>query len=291
MFLTTKKIAINCITIAASSILLLSCGDGTTKEDEIISTTEDTTSIEVSEVSYSLPSPLQIASIFKKSGLTYKNGITSNLKDASKYTTRLSKSLNLGIYSADLSYSVLNKQDQEAMNYLKASRQLADKLGIGSIFNESNLAERFEQNLNNEDSLAYIIAELQMVTDMYLDENDQQEITSIVFAGAWIESMYIGAKVYEKAKDNSLNSKIVEQLTILESIINALKVYEKKENSVTGLIADLTSIKTIYDELPTIKTNIGKEDEISKTDVILTNEELTALSKKIEELRTKFING
>ena len=83
---------------------------------------------------------------------------------------------------------------------MKLSRQMADNLGIGAVFEEGNLAERFEANLNNEDSLAYIIAELQMVTDMYLDENDQQQITSIVFAGAWIESMYIGAKVYEKDK-------------------------------------------------------------------------------------------
>jgi len=292
MFLTKKNFAINCIALATSSILLFSCGSETPKEDEIVATTEDSSAtIEVSEVSYSLPSPLQIASIFKKSGLTYKSGITTNVKDPSKYTTNLSKSLNLGVYSADLSYTVLNKQNQEAMNYMKASRQLADNLGIGSIFKEGNLAERFEKNLTNEDSLAYIIAELQMVTDMYLDENDQQQITSIVFAGAWIESMYIGGKVYEKSKDKSLNSKITEQLTILGSIINALKTYEAKEAAIVGLVADLSAVKAVYDELPTIKANAGKEEEDSEVDVILTDEELSTLSKKIEELRTKFING
>lgn len=291
MFLTKNNFAINCITLAAASTLLFSCGNETPKEDEISSTNQDSVSTaEVSEVSYSLPSPLQIASIFKKSGLSYKAGITSNLKDPSKYTTNTSKSLNLGVYSADLSYTVLNKQNQEAMNYMKISRQLADNLGIGSIFKEGNLAERFEKNLNNEDSLAYIIAELQMVTDMYLDENDQQEITAIVFAGAWIESMYIGAKVYEKGKDKSLNSKITEQLTILESIINALKSYETKDAGITSLVADLVVVKGIYDELPTIKANAGK-DEDTEEEAILTDEELTTLSKKIEELRTKYING
>jgi len=293
MLLIKKNFSIySAVLIVSAALLFTSCGGDAPKEDVINANTEDSTNsnIEVSEVSYTLPSPLQIASIFKKSGLAYKSGITSALKDPAKYTNNMSKSLNLGVYSADLSYTVLNKQTQDAMNYMKLSRQMADNLGIGSIFKEGNLAERFEKNLNNEDSLAYIIAELQMVTDMYLDENDQQQITCIVFAGAWIESMYIGSKVYEKGKDKALNTKITEQFTILNSILNALKTYETKETGITSLLADLNAIKAAYEELPTVKASLGKEDE-SEVDLVLTDDELASIAKKIEDLRTKFING
>jgi hypothetical protein len=285
-----KTLVLKSSIFMATAMLLTACGSDTPNETETPAT--DTVAeviAEVPEVSYSLPSPLQIASIFKKSGLKYKDGITSTMKDPAKYTTNLTKALNLGVYSADLSYCVLNKQNQESMNYMKLSRQLADNLGMGSVFDQGNLSKRFEKNLGNEDSLAYIIAELQMVTDMYLDENDQQQITSIVFAGAWVESMYVGSKVYEKGKDKSLNNKLAEQMTILGSIVNALTAVEKKDPAIGGLIADLRTVKDVYDELPSVKSNPESED--SEKELTLTDDEVTTLTKKIEELRIKFING
>ncbi|MCW3083893.1 MAG: hypothetical protein JWP12_1259 [Bacteroidetes bacterium] len=293
MLVNKKSFVLKGTMLIAAGMLLASCGSETPKEDTVITPPADTVktaSAETEEVSYSLPSPLQIASIFKKSGLKYKDGVTSSQKDPSKYTTNLSKALNLGVYSADLSYTVLNKQNQEAMNYMKLCRSMADNLGMGSVFEQSNLSKRFEKNIGNEDSLAYIIAELQMVTDMYLDENDQQQVTSIVFAGAWVESMYVGSKVYEKGKDKSLNSKLAEQMTILGSIINSLKSQEKKDPTIGGLVADLESIKTVYDALPSVKNNPAAADDTDK-EMTLTDDEVSTLTKKIEELRTKFING
>ncbi|MBL0329279.1 MAG: hypothetical protein IPP64_07655 [Bacteroidetes bacterium] len=292
MLLKKNSLALKGVLFAAASIVLVACG-GDTQTEETVTPPQDSVvvaEVETEEVTYSLPSPLQIASIFKKSGLKYKAGITSELKDPAKYTSNLSKALNLGVYSADLSYAVLNKQNQEAMNYMKLSRQLADNLGMGTVFDQGNLSKRFEKNLNNEDSLAYIIAELQMVTDMYLDENDQQQITSIVFSGAWVESMYIGSKVYEKGKDKSLNSKLAEQMTILSSIIKALQAEEKKDPAITGLIADLVVIKDIYDGLPSVKGNPDAADDMEK-ELTLTDDEVAQLTTKIEALRVKFING
>jgi hypothetical protein len=291
MFSKKKTLVSRGFVFFAAALLLSACGNETVKEEN--ETPVDTVAAEAptedQEISYSLPSPLQIASIFKKSGLKYKAGITSQQQDPSKYTTSVSKALNLGVYSADLSYCVLNKQNQASMDYMKLSRKLADNLGIGSVFDQGNLSARFEKNLNNEDSLAYIIAELQMVTDMYLDENDQQQITSIVFAGAWIESMYVGSKVYEKGKDKSLNNKLAEQMTILGSIINALNAVEKKDPAIGSVIADLQKVKDVYDSLPSVKNNPDGED--GEKELSLTDDEVTQLTTKIEELRTKFING
>ncbi len=293
MFSNKKSFILKSALCIATGMLLVACGGSENEvKDEVNAPAEDavTAEVETQELSYSLPSPLQIASIFKKSGLKYKDGITSSLKDPAKYTNNLNKALNLGVYSADLSYAVLNKQNQEAMTYMKLSRTLADNLGMGSVFEQGGLSKRFEKNLGNEDSLAYIIAELQMVTDMYLDENDQQQITSIVFAGAWIESMHIGANVLEKGKEKSLNTKLAEQMTILNSIIGSLKIHQKKEPAIAGLVADLETIKTIYDSLPSIKNNVGAEEDVEK-ELTLTDDEVNSLTKKIEEVRTKFING
>ncbi len=295
MSVNRKSLVLKTTMFIASGMLLVACGGDAPKDENTSTNATDTAKAPVAEaetetVSYSLPSPLQIASIFKRSGLKYKSGLTSPTRDASKYTTNLSKSLNLGVYSADLSYCVLNKQSQDAMNYMKLCRTLADNLSMGSVFDEANLSKRFEKNLGNEDSLAYIIAELQMVTDMYLDENDQKQITSIVFAGAWVESMYIGSKVYEKGKDKSLNNKLSEQMTIVGSIINALSIEQKKDATISGLITDLQGVKDVYDSLPSVKKMNANENN-EDVQMSLTEDELSSITKKIEELRTKFING
>ncbi len=280
------------IFIAASLLFLAACNNEKPKEEaQTEVTVEDSlVSDDTQKVTYSLPSPLQIASIFKKSGMNYKDGVTSQKKDPSKYVSNLSKAINLGVYSADLSYAILNKQNQEALTYMKLSRQVAYNLGIGAIYDEDNLSKRFEKNIGNEDSMACLISDLQLVTDMYLDENHQQQITPIAFAGDWIESLYIASKVIEKNDKQVLNKALAQQMTILESIINALKSEEKKDPAITGLIADLKSIKDIYDALPSVKNN-NKGDEQNEKKIILTNEDVDLLSVKIQELRAKFING
>lgn len=290
MFLKKRSFVLNSTLLVAAGMLITACGSAPKEEEVSAVDTTQTEMEQTPEASYLLPSPLQIANIFKKSGLKYKDGVTSNLKDPAKYTTNLSKAINLGVYSADLSYCVLNKQNQEAMNYMKLCRTMADNLGMGSVFEQGNLMKRFEKNLGNEDSLTSIIGELQMVTDEYLDGNQQQHITSIVFAGAWIESMYVGSKSYEKGKDQSLNNKLAEQMNILGTIINALKEQEQKDASISGFIADLQSIKDIYDKLPSVVNNPTAVEDTEK-ELSLTEDEVSSLTKKIEEVRTKFING
>lgn len=293
MLINRRPALLKNIIFIATGILLVACNDDTTKEETDTDTVVADSSllVETPEISYSLPSPLKIASIFKKSGMKYKDGVTSPLKDPEKYTTNLSKALNLGVYSADLSYAILNKQNQVAVEYMKLSRQIGDNLGMGVIYEKNNLLKRFENNIGKDDSLAQIISELQMTTDMYLDENNQKQITCIVFAGAWIESLYIATKVHGADNEKAFNDRFSEQMRILGSIIDALKVEEKKDPNISKLIAELQEIKNSYDDLlaAKIKPEVA-EDEFSE-EPTLTGVEVVFLAKKIEVLRTKFING
>ena len=279
----------------AIAVTMVSCSSSNETKDQNTETqTIDSSAqkTESPEVSYNLPSPLQIASLFKKSGLKYIEGITNAQKDPSKYTSNFSKSLNLGIYGADLAYCVLNKQNQEATNYMKASTTLSSSLGMTSIFEEGGFVKRFEKNINNEDSLRNIIAELQMATDTYLEDNEQQQISAIAFSGAWTEAMYIGSKVFEKSKDQNLNNKISEQMTILSKIINVLKSHESKDPGISTLVADLNTLLVIYNDFDSVKKSKAevKEDDFGSV-VTLTEKETGDLIKKINELRNKFVNS
>ena len=87
-----------------------------------------------------------------------------------------------------------------------------------------------------------------------------------------------------------MNNKLAEQMTILSSIINALKAEEKKDPAISGLIADLQSVKDIYDQLPSIKS-VPEDADNTEKELTLTDDEVTQLTKRIEELREKFIKG
>lgn len=234
---------------------------------------------------YLLPSPLQIASIFKNSGLTYQPGITAPFKDAAQFNSQFEQALNMGIFSADLSYCILNKQNDDAIKYLNIVKSLSDKLGFGSVFESNSFLKRFQANMNSTDSLASLIAELQMQTDTYLENNKQKYIGVIAFAGAWVESMNIGGTVYEKGKSNSVSSRISEQMNILEGLEKLLKKYNASDSHIAGLITDLNTIKAAYDEFAEVKSyNPDSEQPIN-----LTAEHVSQLGAMVKTLRSKFI--
>jgi len=291
---TIRIKAIGCLLVLAASTLIFSCGGNDTKDTAADKPSADsaTQKTDDQDVSYNLPSPLQIASLFKKSGLKYIDGVTNKQKDPTKYTSNFSKSLNLGIYGADLAYCVLNKQSQEAMNYMKASTQLSGSLGMTSIFEEGSFVKRFENNINNEDSLRNVIAELQMATDTYLEDNEQQQISAIAFSGAWTEAMFIGSKVFEKSKEKSLNDKISEQMTILYKIISVLKLREAKDPGIPGLVKDLSGLLDVYNNFDSVKkSKTNAKDDDFGTVVGLSDQETTELIQKISQLRDKFVNS
>jgi len=233
-----------------------------------------------------LPSPLQIGSIFKHAGLTYMPGITNSVKDVSQYTSTYAEALNMGIYGADLSYCVLNKQTQDALSYLKTLRTLADKLGFGTIFESNSLAKRFEANLNSEDSLTSIIADLQMEADTYLTSNRQKYVSAITFAGAWVESMYVGSKVYAEKKTDKVNSRISEQMNILHNLIKTMTGYESQDAHIAEMVTSLKAIEANYLSYDEVKASNPDSEQAVK----LTEAHLAELGKQIQELRQKFVS-
>jgi hypothetical protein len=281
-----------CLSIIAS-VLLFSChgnsnSTATTAAADTLTKATAQKGVDMTDQdseTYLLPSPLQIASIFKNSGLTYEPGVTAPFKDAGQFNSQFEQALNMGIFSADLSYCILNKQTDDAIKYLNIVKALSDKLGFGSVFESNSFLKRFQANINSPDSLASLIAELQMQTDTYLENNKQKYIGVIAFAGAWVESMNIGGTVYEKGKSSSVSSRISEQMNILEGLEKLLKKYNASDSHIAGLVTDLNTIKAAYDEFAEVKSyNPDGEQPI-----ILTAEHVSQLGVMVKTLRSKFI--
>lgn len=195
-----------------------------------------------------LPSPLQIAFLFKQSGLEYQVDVANNVENGLKYTTTIAKQLNLGVYSADFAYCALNQQKSVGMSYLKVIEEVADDLGLAGAYNTVENRDRFEANADDIDSVAAIISELQIEADQYFLDNNEQDKAYVIFAGAWLESMYLGAATKDLSDNPGLAGTLMEQSDILGDLLAALGTIET-DPQLDNLIASLSEIKSLLTEM------------------------------------------
>lgn len=285
---------------AAAVPALISSSCGTSEEagkkeemrDTVIAAPPAPEAIDSADFSYALPSTLQIANIFKKSGLSYYSGITNNVDQVKTYKagSQFTKAVNLGVYSADLSYCILNKQSEESKHYFKACKELASELGLSRPF--EGVAKRMEKNLDNQDSLAMILVAIQMETDEILSSTDAEYISIISFTGAWIESMYIGTKVHAKEGHIRIADKLVEQMGIAENIIKALRANRNKNEGIDGLIRHMESLNDLYNSFEAVKEiKAADPDVIDPTKVHIGVKELYSFSQRVQEIRETIVKG
>jgi hypothetical protein len=264
-------------------VLISSCGSD---EPENQITTEQNTEVVETETAFILPSPLQIASIFKNSGMGYVAGISNDFKNESNYTSNISKFIALGVYSGDLAYYSLNKQKQEAINCLNTIRKISGGIGLETIFGNKELLESFEKNIDNEDSLAYVIAEIQMELDSYLSDNEMNHLSSVIFASAWIESMYLGSKSINAKNKQAISNQLSQQYLILEKLTKALNKAAQVNAGFAPLANEISAVNDLFNSFEYLKNK--DTEEVTST---ITDEELNKLTAKIEEIRKKLIEG
>ncbi len=233
------------------------------------------------QIFYSLPAPHEVASILiENNKTTYNKEILNSIENVRNYNTNKSMALNLGIYSADLSYASIFEQNQTVINYMATSKKLAEELGILEAFSQTTL-NKLEDNLNDRDAIIRIISETFMDTDAYLQENDKEEIAAMIIIGGWIEGMYIAIKLSEEDvnKNVKLVSSIVEQQLSLDLMITFLNTY-KASKQISELLVDINNLNDIFIRMEIDVTEDG--------DLIVTQEDYDSLCAEFHKIRNKF---
>lgn len=244
-----------------------------------------------SETSVNLPSALQIAYVFRKSGATYNSSLPNDVASSSKYNVNnYKRATNFGVYSADLAYSLFNKRTQESKNYLKACKEVGSSLGLSSAYEGDDAPQRFERNLSNEDSLIKIVSNIQMKTDLMFEQNKQKHITVLAFVGAWSESMYIANEAYTKDKNKKVLSSLLEQLSLSEIVVKALNKYKTSEAEIPGLLKEVEKIKSVYEITDAVKKAQEKDEEPDFTLISVSEQEMKVISESVKALRKTIVD-
>src|ERR1035437_3100981 len=108
-------------------------------------------------VVFSIPSPYEFAYFVKNLGITYNKEYVNPAKNATSYSSSFKKAVNLGVYGTDLGYLTINEQTPDAVSYFATIKNLSNDIGIASVFGKKTM-DRIEKNMNNKDSLMYILS-------------------------------------------------------------------------------------------------------------------------------------
>ena len=292
------------LVITISVGILCSCGGDQSRKLEKSLTKEDSEKTDklkkdfnkAKQIFYSLPSPIETAMLIRRAGVDFDETLLNKKENYSNYTTSLKKALNLGIYSADLSYASMFEQTQIAIQYMSITKLMAQDIGILSAVDE-RILRRLETNINNRDSIMDIISESFMNSDSYLKENGRPETAAILLAGGWIEGLYLAVKSTGGKKGNDdLVDRIIDQKISLGSLLQLLESYHNIE-MVNQVLIDIRKIEKIYENFDVVYSHIetltDPEDRSTvlkaRTEVFKSANALKSLSHLVDSLRTAYI--
>lgn len=281
------------------SLLLFSCADEK-KADEKSEEPQEVSVQEANENAvtpnvlkieseiFSLPSPVQTAMLLEKNEVAFDESLLNPIANEELYINQFKKSLNMGVYGADLAYLSNYANAQLKLDYFKVVDQMAGDLNIRGNIDQS-IIDRFAANIDNQDSLYALNAQLFQAADRYLKETDDTQIASLILAGGWIEALYLAVNAADENPD--LRKRIGEQGIAARSLVNLLSKIEHPETlKLASKLAQLASdFKGVEYEYEYVKPITDASERVtylnSKSDVDLSDEQLATIKDRVADIR------
>ena len=290
------KHSINFVLCALLALVLFSCGKNSGEKDKDsaeFKAAEESLKQQIEEVVYNIPSPSEIPYLLQTTGAEFNESLLNPREKVDTYVTRTDKAaLNLGIYAADIGYLSSYNKTQEAIDYLAATKTLADGLGIIGAF-DTEVLKKFETHISNTDSLTHLLDQTIKKTEIFLNDDSRNKLSALVVTGSFVEGLYISTglvKTYPKdllPQDQRYQVLTPLMRVILEqkkSVTELLKMLSstsvEQTDPITNIVADLKALDEAYKSL-----NIEEQIKNNRADLILTDKNLVEITKIVERMR------
>jgi hypothetical protein len=267
------------IVVLVSSVVFLvsSCSCNSKKGQEnssiVSDLKKDEVKKEITDFVYPLPTAFEVTKMLNRIGASYIFSISNPPENVEKCFTEKSKALNLGIYSADLSYASTYNQKQITIDYMNASNRLIDELGFADAIDKT-LPEKIEQVEDDKEELIELITNTFYTTYESLNEGGRGSISVLVLAGSWVEALYIATHISEDTYNNVEMVKIVmDQKEPLNKLFNLIE-----ENSSNK---DIAAVGVSLQKLHTIFAGL-EEGSISQA-------QMEAITTEVARVRSEMI--
>ncbi|MDA3893326.1 MAG: hypothetical protein PF517_16810 [Salinivirgaceae bacterium] len=267
------------IAIVLFAIILFSaCSGGSKKTGEdnsvITEIKKDKVKEDVTEFVYPLPTAFEVTKMLNRIGASYILSLSNPAENAEKYFTEKSKALNLGIYSADLSYASTYNQKQNIIDYMNASNKLVEELGFENAI-DKELPAKIELVENDKDKLIDLISNTFYTTYESLNENGRGSVSVLVLAGSWVEALYIATHISKETYNNVEMVKIVmEQRAPLNKLMSLVEDFESQPD-IAEVGKSLKKLQEIFNSL-----EVGS----------ISQEQMIAISTEVEAVRASIVD-
>ncbi len=268
-----------------SAVLIASCSnepDEKNNNAEIVKKAKievDTTDVFSSEkYDFMLPQPFALVSSFEKVNLKYDVTRMNAPENVENYNSEGKKILNFGVYITDLVFSIIHEKPQSSMNYFNAVKEMADRIGMGSIFTQESLADSIEKNIADREKMEYLLIDVHEKSQEYLESNEMRLLAGIQFAGAWSEGMYLATREIPKDDRDGFVASVNDQMSLARNAIEGIEEYKERDMDLDVVLGKIQSIEAKYNDFEAVKNR--------KAVPLLTDEDLAVLQKAFDDLRS-----
>ena len=247
---------------------LISCKNNPKKQQKIEEEQQkESLEKEIRKNVYPLPTSAEVIKLLTDLEVGYQIGITNPVENVKAYYNNAKRSINLGVYGADLSYVTLYNIDQKVFDYMDVIRTLANDLNMSKIYN-APLYDSIKKNYDNRNRLVNILTSAFSDTYQYMSENDQQTYALLVVGGAWVEGMYLTTHVSEAAYNVAGISRVlIDQKKSFDLFIDLTKPY-MEDTGISDFVNGLDPIKKVYAGLTTSLTEQNIKDITAAMEII-----------------------
>lgn len=251
------------IAVTAGSMVVAGCGGPSGPQTSGDSLTEGASvskrTEKLKKIFRAAPSPMETARIVQKTGAQFDEKNLHSAMAAGNYVTSDKQAINLGIYGADLSYATIFEENAISISYLDVVKSLASELGIGDVLGD-DMIERAESNRTRQDSLVSIVSEAFFEMNQKLKANGQEDLSGLLVASGWLESIYLATRYTDQANDD-LKKRIAEQKMVMEDVMILVKSYEQSPE-LANLISAMQPVVDAFNEV----NKESGESDISKSE-------------------------
>lgn len=254
-------------------------------------------------VFYQVPTPNELFAVLKNSNAPFNKEILNDPSNLENYLTKFSKSLNFGVYCADLAYATSQGSFEDAALLFEVVKSLAKDLEIENAIDQI-IFERLKKSLDNSnaDSLFLISNETYYNAFSYLQENDRKDILGIIAVGGWVEGLNIILNLEPYSENSEICQQIADQKLTLENLL--IFISNVKNDKFIDIVNDLIKIEEIFNQNLNNSSDQDNKLELSnKTNedglivfgggnsLTLSNNQFDQLKSIVMDLRTSIIEG
>jgi hypothetical protein len=284
------------------NILLLSALIFSCQKKEQAATTSVAFEKERAAFFNNLKAPAEAAAQLQATAAEFNPGLISDPKNYANYANdEVKAAANLGLYLADLNYSVAFKQSASTKDLFTAAHDLSKVIGIEQGILDF-LMQRYNENISQNDSVKAVITELFDKSTAGLQGTDREKLVGIAMSAYQIENLHLALGTLESYPKDLLPDDARSQV-----LIPLFRMVLGQRQNVENIYGFLQSIAdplnpeknpnyayyaTAFEELIGVYQKLNVDDKIANNQgVELMNDAVVMeLHEKVKTIRNKIIS-